>query len=406
MVDAMTEPRDPYSYPSPYWVPQQQSQYAPWQPQGQPVAPPPQRKGARRGLFALGAGLVAAGTVVAVAVGTSGNSVAGAGSELFPQQQQPSVQLPNGAGGGSSQTSANMASATQQRGIVVIDSVLGYQGAVSAGTGMVLTSDGEILTNNHVIQGATRIVVTIPSTNSRYTASVVGTDVTDDVAVIKLSSASGLQTANIDEDDDAKVGDKVTAVGNAGGTGSLTAATGSIVALGKSITATDDTGQNAERLHNLIQVDADVVSGDSGGPLYDSQNEVIGIDTAAGQGRSGGDGYAIPIDDALQVVATIDKGVSTSTVHIGNTGMLGVTVVNANGGAGISTVIANGAAAKAGIAPGDVITSVDGTKITSGASLQKFVRTTSPGQQVQVTWTDSQGSTHRATVTLGEGPAA
>jgi S1-C subfamily serine protease len=365
--------------------------------------------------MAAGVGLVAAGTAVALTVANTGGSgnVAGSGSELFPQQQ-PTIQVPNGQvpngqlpNNGSSQTSASMANATQKRGVVVINSVLGYQGAISAGTGLVLSSDGEVLTNNHVIQGATRIVVTIASTGTRYTATVVGTDATDDVAVIKLNNASGLTTATIDKDGNAKVGDKVTAVGNAGGTGSLTAATGSIVALNRSITATDDNGQNAEKLRDLIQVDADVVSGDSGGPLYDKQNEIIGIDTAAGQSRTGGSGYAIPIDNALEVAAQIEQGVSTSTIHIGNTGMLGVTVVDTNGkGAGIATVIGNGAAAKAGLQQGDVITSVNGTKITSGTALQNFVRTTSPGQKVQVHYTDPQGATHSTSVTLGVGPAA
>jgi S1-C subfamily serine protease len=399
--------RDPYSYPSPYWLPQQQAWYPPV-PQATPASP---GRGARRVLLALGTGLVAAGVAAAAVVATAGNgALAGAGSALQQQvpQQIPTVPLAPGQGGSNGgETSADLATAAQQRGIVVIDSVLGYQGALSAGTGMVLTSDGEVLTNNHVVEGATRIRVTVPATGARYSATVVGTDATDDIAVIKLSDATGLPTAKLDKDDDAKVGDAVTAVGNAGGTGSLTAAKGTIVALGQTITASDQGGQNAEQLHDLIQVNANVVSGDSGGPLYDTQGEVIGIDTAAGTSRAGTYGYAIPIDNALSVVAQIDRGVSTSTVHIGNPGMLGVTVSDAStGGALVAGVVPGGPADKAGIEQGDVITSVAGHAITSGKALRAYVTSTEPGQKVTVGWTDPAGGSHHATVTLGQGPAA
>jgi S1-C subfamily serine protease len=363
-----------------------------------------------------GAVLVAAGTAVAVALGTSGGtSIAGLGSAADTTPSAPSTptvpQFPGqfnlpGNDNGNGQNRAGTATAAQQRGIVVINSVLGYQGGESAGTGMVLTSDGEVLTNNHVVEGATRIVVTVASSGTRYQASVVGTDATDDVAVIKLSGASGLQTATLDKTGDAKVGDAVTAVGNAGGTGTLTAAKGTITALQQTITASDAGGQNAEQLHDLIQVDADIVPGDSGGPLYDAQGEVIGIDTAAGQTHQGAEGYAIPIDNALSVVAQIDKGVSTSTIHIGNPGMLGVTVADSTDGARVEQVVPGGAAAAAGIEPGDVITSIGGTAVGSSQDLHDYITKTQPGQRVGVVWTDTSGSTHRATVTLGVGPAA
>jgi S1-C subfamily serine protease len=192
---------------------------------------------------------------------------------------------------------ATEATADQLVGVVDITTVLGYENAQAAGTGMVLTSDGEVLTNNHVVEGATSITVSALSTGKTYEATVVGTDPTDDVAVLQLADASGLDTVQID-DDTLAVGDEVTAVGNAGGTaGSTSAAAGAVTALNQAITATDDNGQDATQLTGLIQIAADVVAGDSGGPLYDAEGEVVGMDTAAAS--TGGQAYAIPITTAL-----------------------------------------------------------------------------------------------------------
>ena len=154
-------------------------------------------------------------------------------------------------------------------GVVVIKTTLAYQDASAAGTGMVLTSSGEILTNNHVIRGATKITVVVPGTSHAYTASVVGYDVADDVAVLRVVGASNLETVTTAESSKVAVGDRITAVGNAGGTGTLSTATGSVTALQRSIVVSDDTG-GAARLTGLIGVNANVVSGDSGGPLLNS----------------------------------------------------------------------------------------------------------------------------------------
>src|SRR5882757_5368163 len=179
-------------------------------------------------------------------------------------------------------TSTTSATTAQQVGVVDINTVLSYQGAEAAGTGMVLTSSGDVLTNNHVVEGATSIKVTIVSTGATYTAKVVGTDPTDDVAVIQLQNASGLQTAKIGDSSDVKAGDAVTAVGNAGGTGGTpSAAKGSVTATGQTLTASDENGSNVETLTGMIEINANVVAGDSGGPLYDADGNVIGMDTAA-----------------------------------------------------------------------------------------------------------------------------
>ena len=270
---------------------------------------------------------------------------------------------------------------------------------------MVLTSYGEILTNNHVVDGATKITVTVVSTGTTYSATVVGTDPSDDVAVIQLSGASGLQTAHL-ASNAVQVGAAVTAVGNAGGTGGTpSAAAGQVVALGQSITATDESGANAEQLTGLIETDADVQAGDSGGPLFDSSGAVVGMDTAA---SSGGQvqGYAIPIAKAVSIAKQIESGTDDATIHQGLPAFLGVSVSpSATGGAGIVGVVSGGPADDAGIAAGDVVTAVGGTTISSADELSSALADHQPGQRVTVTWTGSDGASHAATVTLVAGPA-
>ncbi len=209
-----------------------------------------------------------------------------------------------------------------------INTNLSYQNEQAAGTGMVLTSDGEVLTNNHVIDGATSISVTDVGNGKTYSASVVGYDRTGDIAVIKLSGASGLQTVTTNGGS-AAVGQAVVGVGNAGGTGGTpSAAGGSITALDQSITASDNGGGNAENLTGLIEVNAGIQPGDSGGSLVNTQGQVIGMDTAAsadsGYQVSATQAYAIPINTALSVAHKIIAGQASSTIHIGPTGFLGL----------------------------------------------------------------------------------
>src|SRR5436190_7314050 len=182
-------------------------------------------------------------------------------------------------------------------GVVVINTNLAYQNASAAGTGIVLTSSGEILTNNHVIAGATTIRVVGPKTTHAYTARVVGYDTTADVAVLQLQKASNLKTVTTGNASNLKLGARVTAVGNAGGTGTLTSSRGTVTGLNKSITVQSDNG-TTEQLTGLIETNATLQPGDSGGPLLNSSGRVVGIDTA-GSSRSpfavsaSSDGYAI-----------------------------------------------------------------------------------------------------------------
>ena len=200
---------------------------------------------------------------------------------------------------------------------------------------MVLTPSGVVLTNNHVIQGATRIAATDIGNGRTYSATVVGYDRSGDVAVIQLHGASGLRTVPLGESSTVSVSDRVLALGNAGGGGGMPrVAQGQVTALKRTITATDIGGGNAERLGGLIETDAPVLPGDSGGPMVNSGGQVIGMDAAASAAntsytaeRANVQGFAIPIDSALAIARQIEAGTSSATVHVGPTGFLGVEVV-------------------------------------------------------------------------------
>jgi S1-C subfamily serine protease len=378
-----------------------------------PLATPGRRRTRVVAASTVGALAVAGAAVFGVHAAMGGTTVVGQAS---PAQSGsiPAGWVPSGHGGwrtgggdttGTATSAGTTTSATtaQTVGIVTIDTVLQYQNAAAAGTGIVLSSNGEILTNNHVVDGATSIKVTVESTGATYTATVVGTDPTDDVAVLQLSHASGLQTAKLGGSG-ATVGESVTGVGNAGGTGSLSAATGTVTALGQDITASDDNGGNPEQLTGLIETDAAIQAGDSGGPLYGSSGTVIGMDTAASSGGAA-QGYAIPITTAVSIAKQIESGVDDSAIHQGYPAFLGIAVQDGGDGATVGGVLSGGPAASAGLAAGDVITAVGGTTITSASDLSTVMAGHDPGDRVSVTWTTTAGTTQSATVTLVTGPA-
>jgi S1-C subfamily serine protease len=359
-------------------------------------------------IAALGTVGLAGGIGFGVGSTTGTTPVVGQG---YPAHAAPAMNGPGGfgdsgglgaSGSGSTGPAATVTS-TQQVGIVDVTSILGYQSAEAAGTGMVLTSNGEVLTNNHVIEGATSITVTVISTGDTYTATVVGADPTADVAVLQLNNASGLTTANLSSSP-ATVGEAVTAVGDAGGTGVLTAASGTVTALDQSITATDSSGSNAEQLSGLIETNANVQPGDSGGPLYDAADAIVGMDTAASSGGAA-QAYAIPISTAEGIATQIEHGTTSATIQHGYPAFLGVSVSDGTGGVTVLGVVPDGPAASAGMTAGDVITAVGGQTVPSAADLSAALAGDSPGQQVTVTWTDATGGVHSATVTLGTGPA-
>lgn len=372
--------------------------------------------------------------------GTQGGSGGGTdqgGNGIDGTMPDPGSGPSSGSSSGSGQTDATPASADESTGVVLIDTKLGYEHAEAAGTGVVLSKDGLVLTNNHVIADSTQISVTDATSGKTYEASVVGSDSAKDVAVLKLKDATDLQPATIDKDT-ASVGDDVTAVGNAGGGGQLQAADGEVTDLGASVTTTAQGTEDSESLNGMIQVDADIVAGDSGGALLDADGEVVGINTAASSGSAQITGFAIPIETALDTADAIIDGKQTSTTTLGYPAFLGIGVEQtgqgaasqngeANDGAnsggasdgatsGSGSVGQNGAvvagtyedtpAAEAGLEAGDTITSIDSTTISGPQQLTEAIADHRPGDTVTVTWTDGSGAAHTAKVTLTEGPAA
>ena len=374
-----------------------------------PAAPPtPGIRRRRAGRTVLGVLAVAAIAAGGVAVGAEffGSTTTIAGHGTAPTV--PATPAAPSQGGSGADTGTAVATAPQQVGVVDINTVLGYQNAQAAGTGMVLTSDGKILTNNHVIAGSTSIKVTVVSTGKRYTAKVVGTSPTQDIAVLQLDNASGLRTATFGNSNTVDVGETVVGVGNAGGSGGVpSAATGTVSALNQSITASGDQGQDTQHLTGLIETSAPIEPGDSGGPMYDKANAVVAINTAAST-RHGTTvaSYAIPINTARSVAGQIESGVQTSTIHIGYPAFLGVSLsANVARGALVTGVLQQGPAATAGIAAGDTITAVGTHPVSSAASLRSVLAGYRPGQSVNVSWTGPDGASHSATVTLVVGPA-
>jgi S1-C subfamily serine protease len=296
-------------------------------------------------------------------------------------------------------------------GVVVIETSLGYQNAHAAGTGMVLTSAGEVLTNNHVIRDATDIRVVLPGTGRSYPAKVVGYDESDDVAVLQARGASHLQTVPLGDSDSLDPGEPVKALGNAGGTGSLRAASGTVTGIDREITVGDDQG-GSESLAGMIVTSADVQPGDSGGPLMDTSGRVVGMDTAAsvtnGSGQSADStGFAIPINRAVSIAGQIASGDASAAIHIGGTAFLGVSVVeNTFGGSGavVQSVVPGSPADAAGLVPGDLITAVGDHAVSSPSDLTDIVAAQRPGAPVSAAYLDQAGATQTANVALASGP--
>lgn len=330
-------------------------------------------------------------------------------------------------------------------GLVDINTVLRYQTEQAAGTGMVLTPTGEVLTNNHVVEGSTAIKVTDLGNGRTYTASVVGYDKTVDVAVIQLKGASGLKTVRLGNSSSVKPGESIVGIGNAGGTGGTpSAAGGSVTALNQAITASDQgsLGVTTEHLSGLIETNADIQPGDSGGPLVNPAGQVVGMDTAASaaqgysfRGAATGQGYSIPINAAASTAHQIIAGKATASVHIGGTAFLGVYIAppsttrttsgsggtfgggrtptatpattpsTSTSGALVEGVIPNTPAAQVGLGQYDVITSLGGTTIKTANALTKIMLAHKPGDTLKVIWTSRTGQTHSAMITLAAGPA-
>ncbi len=303
---------------------------------------------------------------------------------------------------------------------VVVDINTVLQSGSAAGTGIVLTSTGEVLTNNHVVAGSTSITVTIANHPGTYRAHVVGVDPTKDVALIQVEGVSGLPTATLADSSTVQVGEPIVAIGNALGQGGSPSVTeGSVVALDQSLTAS--AGNSSENLTGMMQIDASISPGDSGGPIVNSAGQVIGMITA-GQSRGRMStattvGFAIPTNTALPIVNQIRSGQAGSEVIIGPVGYLGVQVtdltaaiasqlgLSSTRGVLVTDVVAGSPAEGAGIGRKAVITAAAGMAVDSSATLGTALHSHKPGESVSVTWVDAGGAQHTASVTLTTGPA-
>jgi S1-C subfamily serine protease len=428
-----------------------------------PPRPPRRRIGILSYLaVALAAGALGAGTVVALYHPASSNTASpqpssGAIAPQTPLNPIPSAPAPS-SGGSSSNSSAQAILNKVQPGLVIIDTTLQYSSESAAGTGMVISSDGLVLTNNHVIEGSTAVKATDMGNGKTYTAKVLGYDVTGDVALIQLQNASGLRTVPIGNSSAVKTGDSVVAMGNAEGQNAIVPAVGQVTALNQTITAGDPGGTvTSETLHGMIATNANIVSGDSGGPLANSAGRAIAMDTAgSGEGFSAQQsavGFAIPINTALAVAGQIAAGHPTSTIAIGYPPFMGIYIPPAGSGANpqdqaaaqgggnsgfggggfggnggqscydnsrnltapatiapvssgtlIVGVICNGPAQAIGMTAGSVITSVNGQAIGSPDSLTSTVSKYHPGNAISVTWVAPSGGRHTANLTLLPGP--
>jgi S1-C subfamily serine protease len=379
-----------------------------------PVTPPPS-------IWHRIAAYVVLAAVVAAAAGIGiGYSIARVVNPQQSAQASPIALAPieptaPSSGSNSGNTSAAAVAAKVDPAIVDINTTVGSNAA--AGTGMIVSSTGEILTNNHVVSSSSSITVTVQGRAQKYSAHVVGVNVSQDVAVIQIDGGvSGLPTVQFANSSGLQVGDTVVAIGNALGQGGTPHATrGQVTALDQTITAGEGGGVS-ETLSGMIESDAVIYEGDSGGALVNGAGQVVGMITAGqAQGfRSSASnvGYAIASNTAVAQVNRIRAHEQAADLIYGQVGYLGVSVqsldsftaqqlgLNVSSGALVAGVQTNSPAATAGITRNSVITSLGGKTITSADDLGTAIRSHRPGDTVSVTWVSSSG-THTANATLG-----
>jgi S1-C subfamily serine protease len=331
-------------------------------------------------------------------------------------------------------------------GVVIINTALQYNSERAAGTGMVINSSGLVLTNNHVIDDSTSMTVTVPATGKTYPATVLGYDKTGDIALIRLQGASGLATVPVGNSSSLKAGESVVALGNAGGQNAITVAGGQVTALNQTITASEEAGStSSETLHGMIQTNADIVAGDSGGPLAGPRG-VIGMDTAGNDAGSQEQavGFAIPVNTALSIARQIAAGHASSTIAIGYPPFLGVfvgtgsdtspqdqaqqgqqqygsgggqacsasnaglaapsAIAPVSSGALVDGTICGGPAAQAGLTGGAVITAINGQATGSPDQLGAVLARFHPGDTISVTWVSPAGQRTTSSIRLTAGP--
>ena len=366
---------------------------------------------------------LAAAVVVAIVLATGGGIGVGWNlAEALKSRSAAGAQVHTVAPATNGTTSVGAAAARLIPAVVDINTTIqtANSTAKAAGTGLILTSSGDVLTNNHVVQGAISVEVTIQGRSGSFTADVVGVDPTEDLAVIHIRGVSGLPTVPFADSSKLQIGQTVVAIGNALGLGGTPRVTqGSITDLNQTITASEN-GNNPEQLSGMIQSDAQISPGDSGGALANTAGQVVGIITA-GQTSSFSTeasriAYAIPSSTAVRIANQIRSGRSGGGVIIGPVGYLGVGVetldsatasklgLNISSGALVRSVQKGSPAESAGITQGSVITAINSTTIDTSTSLGTALHAFKPGQSVSVTWV-SGSATRTANVNLTTGPA-
>ncbi|HEX3491830.1 MAG TPA: trypsin-like peptidase domain-containing protein [Streptosporangiaceae bacterium] len=445
-----------------------------------PVPPPPRRRPAGVVSYVAVAAIAAGvGAGVAFALTPASSSPPSATTGHTPGSgipASPGAGRGNGAGNGNgngaqpgTSTGNGLSGATVHRvqdavlpGVVVINSKLqdNPDATGAEGTGMIISSTGLVLTNNHVINATNGLTATVVSTGRTYRARYLGYDQGSDVAVIQLEQAHGLTPVPLGDSSTVSAGDDVVAMGNAGGTGHITTATGAITGVNRAITASDNgSGESAEHLTGMLQTNADLIPGDSGGPLASTSGQVIAMDTATLDDTTTSQqnvGYAIPINKAMSIARQIIAGQAGSGVKVGSAGFVGVLVPpGANGGrsrqtsprvqlqqleqldeqqggslnpapagcvayaaqAGVPRRIApasSGAlllgalcqspAAAAGLGAGDVITAAGGRPVSSPAALTSILGAVPSGKRITLTWVTPADRTITRSITLAQAP--
>jgi S1-C subfamily serine protease len=399
-----------------------------WTPPPEPPARPPDKT--RRALAALALAILvlvsgSIGAVISAAV-HDGNSqppaaspfIGGSGGNPFGSGGTGTT--PTTAANGQTSSIAAKVSPALVNIYTTIETSTGSGQA--AGTGMIISSSGEVLTNNHVIADSSTVKVELVASGDTKTAKVIGYDVKDDVALLQIEDVSGLDAVSFADAAKVQVGDPVVAIGNAGGRGGNPAVTsGSVTAKDQKVTAGDQGSGDSETLTGMIEISAPIEPGDSGGPLVNSDGKVIGMNTAAAtsdrfSGQGSTTAFSIPINRAVRIVEQIRNGQESANVHIGDRGLLGVRVQDIETQSSCSPTVSSGAlvagteadspADTAGLGACDVIVSVGGKGVATTSDLNEAMFPYHPKETVSVRWVDQSGNSHTADLTLIAGPPA
>ena len=282
-------------------------------------------------------------------------------------------------------------------------------GSASAGTGIIVSENGYILTNNHVVEGSSDISVVTNDGNSYDNVEIITTDPLSDIAILKISNAKGLKAAELGDSKALNIGQQVIAIGNALGEYDGTVTSGIISGIGRTVNASSDDGATKETLTDMIQTDAAINSGNSGGPLVNAQSQVVGVNTAVAS-EAQGIGFAIPISSVKGILKSIAEGKTPNRAYLGANYISinpqvqkaynlnvskGALIKNRNG----KSVISGSPAQKAGLKDGDIITKIDDIEISKNISLGSLIGEKSAGDKVKITYLrDGKESTSVATL--------